>query len=79
MWNGRMNAKKRILKVKYNKMTVLFKCITDIETYLISSHNISDMTPIISQNGEPYIKVEYFDDELCVNNSIYCTKVERIN
>lgn len=61
------------------KTKVLFKCITDIETYIIPSENISFLKPIISQDGMTYIKVEYFDDELCINNSIYCTNVEKIN
>ena len=61
------------------KTKVLFKCITDIETYIISSENISLLKTIISQDGMAYIRVDYFDDELCIYSSIYCTNVEKIN
>ena len=60
--------------VKENTPT-LYKCETDIETYIIPTKNIITMKPIHSQDGEPYIKVEYYDDELCINNTIFCTEV----
>ena len=54
---------------------ITFKCETDIETYIIPTKNIITMKPIHSQDGEPYIKVEYYDDELCINNTIFCKEV----
>lgn len=57
------------------KQHKLMKCETDIETYIIPIKNIISMKPIHSQDGEPYIKVEYYDDELCINSTIFCTEV----
>ena len=54
---------------------ITFKCETDIETYIIPTKNIITMKPIHCHDGEPYIKVEYYDDELCINNTILCTEV----
>ena len=28
--------------------------------------------------GETYVRVEFYDNELCVTNSIYCTKIEQV-
>ena len=50
---------------------ITFKCETDIETYIIPTKNIITMKPIHSQDGEPYIKVEYYDDELCITYPQY--------
>lgn len=66
--------------VKENTPT-LYKCETDIETYIISAKDIISIKPILSQNddgGETYVRVEFYDNELCVTNSIYCTKIEQI-
>lgn len=57
------------------KLHKLMKCETDIETYIISTKDIISMKPVNSQDGEPYIKVEYYDNELCLNNTIFCTEV----
>jgi hypothetical protein len=56
------------------------KCETDIETYIIPAKDIISIKPILSQNddgGETYVRVEFYDNELCVTNSIYCTKIEQ--
>jgi hypothetical protein len=66
--------------VKENTPT-LYKCETDIETYIISAKDIISIKPILSQNddgGETYVRVEFYDNELCVTNSIYCTKIEQV-
>lgn len=65
--------------VKENTPT-LYKCETDIETYIISAKDIISIKPILSHNddgGETYVRVEFYDNELCVTNSIYCTKIEQ--
>lgn len=54
----------------------LFRCVTDGEVYFIRIKDIISMKPIISQDNEPYIRIEFEDDELCITNSIYCTEVE---
>ena len=58
-----------------NIENTLVKCETDIEIYIIPTKNIITMKPIHSQNGETYIKVKYYDDELCINNTIFCTEI----
>lgn len=54
---------------------IIFKCETDIETYIIPTEKIISIKPIISQDEEPYIKVEYYDDELCINQTIFCKEI----
>ena len=54
----------------------LLRCVTDTEVYIIRVKDIISMKPIISQDNEPYIRIEFEDDELYITNSIYCTEVE---
>ena len=54
----------------------LFRCVTDTEVHIISTKDIISMKPIISQDNDPYIRVEFEDDEMYITNSIYCTEVE---
>lgn len=54
----------------------LFRCTTDNEVHIIAASDIICMTPIISQDNEPYIRVEFDDVELCIINTIYCSSVE---
>ena len=58
---------------------ILFKCVTDVDTHIIPAHNILSMKPILTQDccgGETYIIVEYYDEEMCIRLSIFCSKVE---
>ena len=55
---------------------LLTKCITDDNTFIIPTKNIISIKPIISQDGDAYDKVNYYDDELCVINTIYCSEIE---
>jgi hypothetical protein len=60
-----------------SKETFFFKCVTDTEIRIIAAKDIITMTPVISQDDEPYIRIEFEDDELCgITNSIYCSEVE---
>ena len=60
-----------------SKENFYFKCVTDTTgVYIIAAKDIISMTPIISQDDEPYIRIEFEDDELCITNSIYCSEVE---
>ena len=54
----------------------LFRCVTDSEVHIISAKDIISMKPIISQDNDPYIRIEFEDDEMYITNSIYCTEVE---
>lgn len=61
-----------------NKITevTLFRCVTDTEVHIIAAKDIISMKPIISQDNDPYIRIEFEDDEMYITNSIYCTEVE---
>ena len=59
-----------------SKENFFFKCVTDTDVHIIAVKDIISMTPIISQDDEPYIRIEFEDDELCITNSIYCSEVE---
>ena len=54
----------------------LFRCVTDTEVHIIAAKDIISMKPIISQDNDPYIRIEFEDDEMYITNSIYCTEVE---
>lgn len=54
----------------------LLRCVTDTEVYIIRIKDIISMKPVISQDNEPYIRIEFEDDEMYITNSIYCTEVE---
>jgi hypothetical protein len=60
---------------------IIFKCETDRESYIISAKDIISIKPILiptDEGGETYMRVEFYDNELCVTNSIYCTKIEQV-
>ena len=59
-----------------SKENFFFKCLTDSGVHIIAAKDIITMIPIISQDDEPYIRIVFEDDELCVTNSIYCSEVE---
>lgn len=55
---------------------LLFKCVTDADTFIIPVGDIICMKPIISQDGDPYIRVTYEDSETRTTSTIYCSEVE---
>ena len=58
---------------------ILFRCVTDNDTQIISAENIISLKPIFradDNGGECYIIVEYYDDEMCIRLSLFCSKVE---
>ena len=59
-----------------SKENFYFKCVTDTEVHIIAAKDIITMTSVISHDDEPYIRIEFEDDELCITNSIYCNEVE---
>lgn len=54
----------------------LFRCVTDTEVHIIAAKDIISMKPIISQDNDPYIRIEFEDDEMYITNTIYCSEVE---
>ena len=58
---------------------ILFRCTTHSEVHIIDAKDITTMKPTISKDDRPYIRVEFWDDEMCITNSIYCTEVEVYN
>ena len=59
-----------------NNKIIYLKCISDSGVYIISVKDIISMTSVISQDNEPYIRLTYNDSEMCVTNTIYCSKIE---
>lgn len=58
---------------------LLFRCVTDADTFIIPAGDIVCMKPIISQDGDPYIRVMYEDSETRTTSTIYCSEVEFYN
>ena len=72
------NANDKIVK---ENIPIVYKCETSGETYIISAKDIISIKPFLIQNNEgeeTYVKVEFYNNELCVTDSIYCTKIEQI-
>lgn len=66
-----------ILKDNGMKETpLLFRCMTDADTLIIPAKDVVCMKPIVSQDGDPYIRIEYEDSEFKTICSIYCSEVE---
>lgn len=55
---------------------ICLKCVSDSDMYIIPVEDIISMTPIISRDNDPYIQITYKDSEMCITNTIYCTKAE---
>ena len=56
---------------------IYFKCISDTDIYIMPYEDIISMTPVISQDNDPYIRVKFEDFEFCCTNTIYCSKIEK--
>lgn len=41
---------------------------------ILSVSQIKEMIPV--NNGDPYIRVDYYDDEMCLNLSMWCDKIK---
>ena len=41
---------------------------------ILSVSQIKEMIPV--NNGDPYIRVDYFDYETCLNLSMWCDKIK---
>lgn len=66
--------------VVQENIPTVYKCETDIKTYIISAKDIISIKPILIPNdegGKTYMIVEFYDDELCITSSINCTKIEQ--
>jgi hypothetical protein len=60
-----------------SKENFYFKCVTDTAgVYIIEDKDIIKMTPVISRDNKPYIRIEFEDDEFKITNSIYCSEVK---
>ena len=58
----------------------LFNCISDDGDIgeMISPRQIKNIIPIVAKDGKPGLLINYYDDEICVNSTIFCDKIEVI-
>lgn len=56
-----------------NKVVVCHNVANDTNV-ILSVNQIKEMIPV--NNGDPYIKVDYYDDEMCLNLSMWCDKIK---
>ena len=56
----------------------LFNCISDDGDIgeMISPRQIKNIIPIVAKDGKPGLLINYYDDEICVNSTIFCDKIE---
>jgi hypothetical protein len=45
---------------------------------MISPRQIKDIVPIVAKDGTPALMINYYDDEFCINSTIFCDKIEVI-
>lgn len=63
-----------VVPVDGTKMTL--KCFTDNGVVLIPSNDVKNFISISKKDGTPMIMVNYYDDEYCIQNTIFCSKIE---
>lgn len=56
-----------------NKVVVCHNVAND-ENVILGVNQIKEMIPV--NNGDPYIRVDYYDYEMCLNLSMWCDKIK---
>jgi hypothetical protein len=58
----------------------IFNCISEGDDIgeMISPRQIKNIIPIVAKDGKPALLINYYDDEFCINSSIFCDKIEAI-
>lgn len=56
-----------------NKVVVCHN-VTNDTNVILSVNQIKEMIPV--NNGDPYIRVDYYDYEMCLNLSMWCDKIK---
>ena len=58
----------------------IFNCINEGDDIgeMISPRQIKNIIPIVAKDGKPALLINYYDDEFCINSSIFCDKIEVI-
>ncbi len=59
------------------KITLLhFINSTNTEVDVLSPQEVYKITPVVDKNNKQYLMVEYYDDELCLNSTLFCKRIE---
>jgi hypothetical protein len=56
-----------------NKVVVCHNAADNTDV-ILSVSQIKEMIPV--NNGDPYIRVDYYDYEMCLNLSMWCDKIK---
>lgn len=58
----------------------VFNCINEGDDIgeMISPRQIKDIVPIVAKDGKAGLLVNYYDDEICVNSTLFCDKIKVI-
>lgn len=56
-----------------NKVAVCHNVVNN-KNVILGVNIIKEMVPV--NNGDPYIRVDYYDDEMCLNLSMWCDKIK---
>ena len=46
------------------------------EITTLAAQEVKTITPIVDENGKPYLMVTFYDDEFCVISSFICDSVK---
>lgn len=53
-----------------------FNNSTSVDTKELPVSVITSMTPVVDKQGNPAILVNYYDDEFCLDASLFCDSVD---
>lgn len=56
-----------------NKVAVYHNVVNNTDV-ILGINQIKEMIPV--NNGDPYIRVDYYDYEMCLNLSMWCDKIK---
>ena len=58
----------------------LFNCIKEGDDIgeMLSPRQIKDIVPIVAKDCKAGLLVNYYDDEICVNSTLFCDKIKVI-
>ena len=59
------------------KITLLhFINSSNTEVDVLSPQEVYKITPVVDKNNKQYLMVEYYDDEWCLNSTLFCERIE---
>lgn len=57
---------------------IMFKCFSDdnTDTMWLSENEVKSITPVIDKQGKPYLMVNFYDLDTCVDSTRFFVRVD---